>query len=198
MPFLDSLHYEIYRKWSQFKLRNKFIPSHEKRVEANYTDLYFLYKNVRERKPQVVFEFGSGYSTLILTYALSDNMSGKLYSMEDNHYWFLETKKLIPQHLLKFCDVIESPAEEVRDRVLRYTIVPDVAPDFVYLDGPSTLKSDPITLNVLEIEEKLPIGFFLVIDGRKKNVEFYRKELRRSYIFKNRKAFANSTFTLIR
>ena len=36
-------------------------------------DLWFLYRLVRERKPQLVFELGSGCSTVILGQALYDN-----------------------------------------------------------------------------------------------------------------------------
>jgi len=136
MAIAGSLHYEIYRRWSQFRLKRIFIPDHEKRIRPNYADLYFLYANVMTRRPKVIFEFGSGYSTLILSRALSDIGVGKLYSMESEHYWFGETKKLIPKNLLGFCEVIESPVEKIGPNKWRYTTIPDLVPDFLYLDGP--------------------------------------------------------------
>jgi len=80
-----------YRKWAKHQLERRgyleFIahrPAHA--YAPDFSDLWFLYKIVRRRKPTWILEFGSGCSTVILAQALWDNeresvekSSGHLY-----------------------------------------------------------------------------------------------------------------------
>ena len=56
-----------------------------------WSDLWAIYNQVRERKPKVLLEFGSGCSTIIYAQALADNSAegapGFLYSLDAEAHW---------------------------------------------------------------------------------------------------------------
>jgi len=72
---------------------------------ADLTDLWFLYRMIRQRKPRTLLEFGSGCSTVILAQALWNNQchsadrGGYLYSIDADPYWADATAKAMPAHL---------------------------------------------------------------------------------------------------
>jgi len=134
-----------------------------------------------------------------LAQALSDNGFGYLYSIEADLYWTGITKKAIPEPLLKFCEVLYSPLLDVDFSgmpAFRHSKIPDVVPNFVYLDGPALTPERQLSIDVLDIEHRFPPGFFMVVDGRKKNTAFLQQHLRRKYVYKHRQRFGNSTFEL--
>ena len=50
-----------------------------------------LHAHIRKTRPQVIVEFGSGASTLVIADALKQNKSGKLYSIEHSEQYGSET-----------------------------------------------------------------------------------------------------------
>jgi hypothetical protein len=50
-----------------------------------------LHAHIRTTRPQVIVEFGSGASTLVIADALKQNKSGKLYSIEHSKQYGAET-----------------------------------------------------------------------------------------------------------
>ena len=86
-----------------------------------------------------------------------------------------------------------------QDRIsTHYTKLPICNPDFIYLDGPgvfdvknkinnfSTQNRDlvPMSCDILKIEFYLIPGTIILVDGRKANVEFLIKNLKRNWIYK--------------
>ncbi len=171
-----------------------------------WSDLWYLYRQVRLRKPQVVLEFGSGCSTVIIAQALAENArdgqspAPHIYSVDAMEEWLQATSALIPQALLPFCTLIYSELHEVeRHGVLgfQHTQVPDVVPNFLYLDGPALTPERQVAVDVLDMEARLPADFFMVIDGRVRQCEYLRQTLTRRYRISDSAVLSHSTFELL-
>jgi hypothetical protein len=170
----------------------------------DYADLWFLYRMVRKRKPRIILEFGAGCSTVVLAKALYDNQkttgcNGRLYSVDADLFWAKSTATSLPNFLQTFCEISYSPLLECYHEgraVFRHARIPDVVPNFVYLDGPSLTSERQVAVDLLDMEHQFPADFYLVIDDRKQNTTFLRQHFKRRYNFKPRKFFANPVFTL--
>jgi hypothetical protein len=165
----------------------------------NFHELWFLYHVVRERKPKVILEFGSGYSTVILAKALLDNGAGHLYTVDSDHYRTESTAKRLPHSVRRFCDVSYSALQEISSRGTlgyRHEKIPNIIPNFCHVDGPPTTKERKVAVDLLEMEDRFPPDFFLVIDGRETHAQFLRENFRRNYSVRQRKFFAKSMFAL--
>lgn len=161
-----------------------------------YSELFLLYDDVRTRKPKIVFEFGSGCSTFILARALYDNekqepgSGGVLYSMESEEFWLEANARWLPEYLASHCRLIHAPVTRRRHKgidVFSHQNIPDETPDLIYLDGPDYPPDCKIAADVLSLEDRLRPRLLLVIDGRRVNSEFLKRELRRKYRFFERK-----------
>ena len=176
-------------------------------------DLARLHKIIRERRVITVLEFGVGYSTLVMADALRKNERDygefvrgnlrrrdafKLYSIDADREFIEHTKSMIPSDLR---DLIEFHFSTVsvstfNDRVATfYDRLPNVCPDFVYLDAPdqfvppgdvrglSTGHPDrmPMSADILTFEHFLTPGSLLLIDGRTANARFLKANFQRSW-----------------
>jgi hypothetical protein len=120
--------------------------------------------------------------------ALHDNGSGRLYSVDAAPYWAKVTFDLMPRHLqdITTCTASEMIAVEVDGRrVLRHAQIPDIAPDFIFVDGPDFQDFKLDTMNAVcdpvDLESRFKPGFCMVIDGRVENTKFLREHLKRKY-----------------
>ena len=171
-----------------------FTPEH-----SGWGDLYLLYKLIKKRRPQTVFEFGSGNSTIIIAQALKENGTGYLYSFDYSKYWKDATVKSIPDGLREYCEVKHTPIIETKYngvKAWRHSGLPQVSPDFLYLDSPWLTPKRQVAVDPLDLEWKFRKGFFMLVDGRTINVFFLKKYLRKKYKFRYRRLFSNSTFEL--
>jgi len=201
--------------WASYKLRQKgaldvLLNFHADRPSsaflADFIDLWFLYRTIRHRKPCIILEFGSGCSTVIMAQALWDNQyhslegGSYLYSIDADPYWAEATTKAMPTHLQRFCRIVYSPLLEVEHSGtlgFRHANVPDVAANFLYLDGPALTPERKIAIDVLDMENKFPQDFYMVVDDRQENTMFLKKNLRRRYRFKKRNFIRTQIFALI-
>ena len=167
-------------------------------LPPDVVDLWFLYRQVRKRKPRCILEFGAGCSTVIMAQALSDNGNGgHLYSVDAVPYWAQATFDALPAHLRDSCSISSSEIVVVDyngSRVLRHAQVPDVTPDFVYLDGPDFASFADRAIreaacDPLDLERHVGPAFFMVVDGRMENRKFLQENLRRKYAISNRWPF---------
>ncbi len=119
-------------------------------------DLYNLHRLVRQRRPTTVLEFGTGFSSLVLAHALSENLrdhppaapakakgapppSPQVWTVDTNPRWIENVAQKMPEHLRGMVTFRHSTAEvcELAGQLChRYVNLPSVVPDFVYLDGP--------------------------------------------------------------
>jgi hypothetical protein len=202
---------QLCRSWGKHQLSkrgylNLFRHRPPTAIPPDFADLWFLYKAVRTRKPRCILEFGSGCSTVILAQALWDNqrtspdIGGYLYSVDGDQDWADVTTKLMPSHLVGLCEISYSPVLEIEHDgtpSFRHANVPNVIPDLLYLDGPALTPERQVAVDVLDIEERFPPGFCLIIDGRWQNTMFLKEYLKRHYRFKPRYLFTNYMFELI-
>ncbi|MDP6564888.1 MAG: hypothetical protein QF578_08690 [Alphaproteobacteria bacterium] len=176
--------------------RDAFVP--------DWPDLWFLYRTVRARRPRVLMEFGSGCSSIALAQALADNAQdgapGFLHSFDADAHWAAATERSMPEALRTFCSVAATPAEPIDyggTPAWRYRDVPDLAPDFIYLDGPALRPDRKVAVDVLDLEAHFPSGFLLVVDGRFTNCRFLEAHFKRQYRKTFRRTLRNTSYELI-
>jgi hypothetical protein len=154
-------------------------------LTPDYEDLWFLYRIIRERRPAAALEFGSGCSTAVIGAALAENGGGHLWSIEGDERWAEATRHALPAALADVVTVVHAPVRE-DDRDIAgwsYAHVPDVDPDFLYLDGPVLTNERPVAFDPLDLEHRFRPGFVMVIDARRINSLYLRDRLVRRYRF---------------
>lgn len=177
-------------------------------------DLVRLHKLIRKRKPFTVLEFGVGYSSIIMADALYKNQQEwekltdrpsirnrfmfQLFSVDTSRKWIENTEKKIPKYLSDKITIQQSDVEigKFNGRLCHYyTNIPDIVPDFIYLDGPSpkdvkgninglSFNCDERTVmaaDLLLMESTFLPGTFIIVDGRTNNARFLEKNLLRNY-----------------
>lgn len=168
-------------------------------IPPSWGDLWYLFSMVRKQRPRVIFEYGSGVSTVVLAKAAQQMGCCKLFSIESEFNWAESTYEAMPERLKRYVTMVHSPVVKVEldGRILlRHTIIPDETPDFVYLDGPALQGLDG-AIDLLEIEDRFPSGFTMVIDNRLAQAELFRRYFRRRYRYRARKLWRQATFVLV-
>ena len=108
-------------------------------------DLAFLHKAVYKKQPKVVLEFGVGFSTLVMAHALKQRQklpseaTSMIYSVDTSQEWIDNLKQKLPADLASLVTITQSDAEIMeRNGQLCHVFqkLPNVRPDFIYLDGP--------------------------------------------------------------
>ncbi len=177
----------------------------EEEFRPMYHDLANLYRLIRSRRPQVVLEFGVGFSSILMAYALKRNSEeghpGKLWTVDPEQYWLENTSKKVPEELQEFVTFHYSTVSvrELSGQLcFRFDSLPNIVPNFVYLDGPSSasvqgeidglgfgeggqwLRAD-LSADILLYESSAPNDFYILVDGRAKNVNFLKRNLKGRY-----------------
>ncbi len=170
-------------------------------------DLWYLYRLVRERRPRLVIELGSGCSTVIFAQALHDNAmedpdhAGRIVSIDGMAEWAEVTRASVPSHLAPYCEIRHAPAVEEdrgKDRGFRYEELPEGAPDFLYVDGPALLPDRKICFDALHMQDRFQPGFTMVVDGRHDTVRFLRKNLTGTFLVQRNLVLHNTRFDLLK
>lgn len=177
-------------------------------------DLVRLHQMIRTERHFTVLEFGIGYSTVIMADALSKNrrdwnkLSNKpairnrhmfqLYSVDSSKKWINTLQNKIPGDLKKYVNISYSKVEisTFNGQLCHfYTKIPNIIPDFIYLDGPSpkdvegdinglNFQCDERTVNagdLLLMEPSFLPGLQIIIDGRTNNARFLQRNFKRRY-----------------
>ena len=184
-----------------------------KKYNAEIIDLARIYDLIEKNKPFTVLEFGVGYSTIVIAKALYDNKKKfnkkhlkeirntkmfKVFSVDASEKWIDETKKNLPDYLREFVEFHHSPVETklINNQLCHiYKNIPDINPEFIYLDGPHPLdpigkinnisfqcvERTPVSADILYLESTLLPGTTILVDGRVNNVRFLRNNLKRNY-----------------
>lgn len=184
------------------------------RIPPNYQDLARLHQTIRMRKAFTILEFGLGYSTIVMADALMKNKLDwealdekpkirnstpfQLHAVDTSQNWIEQTQSMLPEHLTTLITLHYSSAKvgTFQDRACHfYEELPDIVPDFIYLDGP-----DPATVigniggtswqnrdrvvtsgDLLRLEPQLIPGTLIVIDGRTANARFLQAHFYRNW-----------------
>ena len=199
-------------------------------IPPDTDDLVRLHRIIRKRKCFTVLEFGVGYSSLIIADALKKNEEDwnnivnkpeirnrnmyQLYSVDTSLNWIEITKKRFPNELLSRTHFSQSYAEIslFNGQICHfYEEIPDIVPDFVYLDGPSPrdvkgeinglsfncMERTPVSADLLLMESTFLPGTFILIDGRTNNARFLERNFGRKYKMKWDKESDITTFELV-
>lgn len=183
-------------------------------IPPNANDLVRIHKLIRQRKCFTILEFGIGYSTLIIADALKKNHEDwkklpnipeirnrfmfKSFSVDASKKWIESTKKRIPSQLKNYVNFNYSPVEisTFNGQLCHYyKNLPNIVPDFIYLDGPSpkdvkgsinglSFECDERTVmsaDLLLMESTFLPGTFILIDGRTNNARFLERNFQREY-----------------
>jgi hypothetical protein len=177
-------------------------------------DLASLWVLTQTVKPIVTLELGSGYSTKILarsaarirelnagiTFNLdrSGDQPFHVWSVDESWKWSRVAKDRLSgqeradatfsRSAVKVCEV--GPALSTQ-----YVRLPNVKPDFIYIDGPSQYATArkisglslnkswrmPLSSDLLRLEWLLEPGAVVCVDGRVQNVQFLRQNLQREW-----------------
>ncbi len=185
----------------------------KKKYKPEILDLARIYDLIIKNKPFTILEFGVGYSTIVIAKALYENQKEfdkrkiseirntkmfKVYSVDASKKWIEETNKNLPDYLKKFVEFNHSPVETkvINNQLCHvYKNIPNVNPEFIYLDGPhpldpigkinnisfQCLERTPISADILLLESTLLPGTTILVDGRVNNVRFLKNNLKRNY-----------------
>jgi hypothetical protein len=125
----------------------------------------------------------------------------KLFSVDASQKWIDEVEKKIPDHLRDFITISRSDIEirNIDNQICHvYKKIPNINPEFIYLDGPHPLdpKGDinnisfqclertPISADLLLLESTLLPGTRILVDGRTNNVRFLKNNFKRKFKFR--------------
>ncbi len=183
-------------------------------LEPDIDDLVRLHKLVRERRAFTVLEFDIGYSTLVIADALAKNADDfadsdaevellpadafRVFSVDASEAWLATALARIPSGLQTHVVASHSAvhAGTFNGQLCHfYDKVPNVVPDFVYLDGPdprdvggaingldfSHRERTVIAGDLLVMEPTFVPGLMILIDGRTNNARFLAHNFRRTY-----------------
>ncbi len=188
----------------------------EERLPPQLDDLEFLYSLIWKRKSKIVMEFGIGYSTLVMAKALEKNKKywdGAIRPhKKDTHFFTIHVVesnnngKWMEGAIVNIRDrmkadnisITSSPVMigTFRDMICHYyTRIPNVLPDFIYLDGPDPMQVNgtirgvnfnypeaiPMAADLLFIEPILLPGTTILVDGRTSNARFLKRNFQRRW-----------------
>jgi hypothetical protein len=108
---------------------------------CSYYDYWTLYNTTRNNKPAEILECGTGVSSVVMAYALMENeqegsLPGRITSMEDVDLWYQKARKLIPDTLKPYVEIVHSPKVEYCHSIFRgvgYQDIPQRAYEFVFI-----------------------------------------------------------------
>lgn len=186
----------------------------ETAIPIDKEDLVRIHRLIRKRKSFTVLEFGVGFSTLIIADALKKNKADwmnlkeqpkirnrfqfQCFSVDTSQQWMDVAKERLPTELQGFVQFQYSKVKigTHNGQICHfYENLPDIVPDFIYLDGPDpkavegsingmTFQCSERTVmsgDLLLMEPILLPGTFVLIDGRTNNARFLKNNLRREY-----------------
>ena len=158
----------------------KEVKAIEERYQKNeivgqpWAELRNLVMLAKKYKARHILEFGSGRSTILF------GAVTKITSIDADEKWVEINNKYLPKD--SKAEIIYSPVrteEYEGDKVLYHENIPDISPDFIYLDGPAFQYVSPgcsIAADIVKMNLKK--GTVIIVDGRKKNTAFLKKHLK--------------------
>lgn len=178
-------------------------------------DLARLHWLITTLGSQTVLEFGVGYSTTVIADALIRNkvefarQGNKLRSANSNLFagfsvdadpdWIrIASSRMQPSHreVVTFFETTISIGS-FQDRVCHYyDSLPDIVPDFIYLDGPDPMhvhgnvrgisfqptERTVMAGDLLFLEPTFLPGTTILVDGRTNNARFLQRNFQRDYL----------------
>lgn len=192
-------------------------PNHTQPYLPEWLDLTRLFALIRLRRVTSALEFGCGFSTVVMAHALALNEQRdgavvretlrrtdpfRLQVVDDMQQYLDLTRSRLSQELSSRVSFHHSPVRMTTfdSRICtEYESLPNVCPDFIYLDGPSqdsavgevngisTRHPDrlPMACDILKIEHFLLPGTLVLTDGRTANARFLKANLQREWRYEH-------------
>lgn len=193
-------------------------------------DLVRIHKIIRERHAFTVLEFGVGYSTWVIADALQKNEADwntlavrpairnrfpfQVFSVDASKTWLGISGARIPKSLQSRIHLHHSSVSigTFQGRLCHFfDDLPDIVPDFIYLDGPApkdvqgslhgmSFQCDERTVmsgDLLVMEPVLLPGTFVLVDGRTNNARFLQRNFQRNWTMVHDRESDISTFELV-
>jgi len=205
---------------AKINYNNKIVKNHNENINPNkknpfepeLDDLCRLHWLILMRKVTTILEFGVGKSTLIFNDAMKKNKKNyfvffkknlrrnnlfECHSVDNQKKWINKVRNNNLLDHIRF-HFAELNTGIFNDRICTYyNPLPNICPDFIYLDGPdqSSSKGDvrgintnhpdrlPMSADILSIEHFLLPGTLIVVDGRTANARFLKTNLQRNWIY---------------
>ena len=121
-----------------------FVSGDSGEYKAEFIDLKNIFELITSRKPKCVLEFGVGFSTICISLALKENEKngffGQLYSVDAEKSWLKNTEDKFPPELKKYVTFHYSSCSvsTFNDQLVsHFDNLPNISPNFIYLDGPN-------------------------------------------------------------
>jgi len=186
--------------------------------KISYLKLANLYNLVQTRKPKIILEFGVGFSTIVLAAALKDNndrykQGGHLYTVDAEQHWLNNTENKIPSELKQYVTFHCSPLKicNLNNQLCSlFESLPNICPNLILLDGPSPgsvpgnviglsfdMDRPIVAADILLYESSAPLDFLIYVDGRWRNCNFLRNNLKGKYKHIKKNAQKYQTFEFI-
>ena len=200
-------------------------PDMEDVYTAELDDLIRLHFLVTSRRSLNVMEFGSGFSTAVISHALQYNQEKyqdfvkenlrksdpfRITTIENSKKWAEETKKKLKFNNVDF-HVSNNQMTTFNGRICTmFETLPNLSPDFIYLDGPDQFSAKgnvngittdhierlPMSGDLLKIEHFLLPGTLIVVDGRTANARFLKANFQRDWDYHYFEEFDQHFFEL--
>ena len=177
-------------------------PGDDSEISPSFPDLANLFQLIRDRRPRVVLELGIGFSTMVIAEALRQNLSkhrapGHLFTVDAQASWIENTQAKIPENLRAFITIqFSTISARLMEGTLchAYDNLPDISPNFIYVDGPEGLEVEGainglgfsqgrsvISVEPLLYESTAPLDYFILVDGRWETCRFLSLHLKGKY-----------------
>lgn len=220
------------RKSEGFRLKRRkgiwdsFENHDNKPYPANLDDLIRLHYLIRSRKVTTILEFGVGKSTIVFNDAIEKNKvlygdfvtknlrrsnAFECHSVDNSAEWIEFTRKQANLENVRF-HLSKCKMSTFNGRICTfYDEIPNICPDFIYIDGPDQLDIEgdvrgvstrspdrvPMSADVLALEHFLLPGTLIVIDGRSANARFIKANLQRSWRYEYQESYDQHFFELL-
>ena len=120
-----------------------FVSGNNDEPPTDFIDLKGIFESITSRKPKCVLEYGVGFSTICICLALKENekngFNGQLYTVDAEKFWLVNTESKLPPDLKKYVTFHYSPCSVTifnNQLVSHYENLPNISPNFIYIDGP--------------------------------------------------------------
>jgi hypothetical protein len=193
-------------------------------------DLARIHRLIRRRKSLTVLELGVGYSTIVIADALQKNQAEwdgltekprlrnrfafHCFTVDASQTWLERAKSSFPTELQRSVTLSHSTCRigtHNGQLCHFYEQLPDIVPDFIYLDGPDPkdvqgsinglsfqcAERTVMSGDVLLMESTLLPGAFILVDGRTNNCRFLSRNLTRNFAMKWDRQGDVTTFELV-
>ena len=142
----------------------------------------YLTAYIIDKKPKNIIEYGSGFTTLLISTLLEDlNYGGSLITFEDSEDFYKMTESIGFYEKINGdsrVELVPLKFENILDKkccYYDYDLNKIESVDFVLDDGPDLLKhSANVASSMLKLKEHFNSYFEYIIDGRIGTTEFYK------------------------